>query len=124
MKSRRARSASIPLAAQAGDVDLPAAPGGDDAPGPELGRELEGVLAELASDRLGRGAGVAGDGEVEVVDRAAEGGVADGAAGDPGLGAGERAGRRRRQRLGAEVVGEAHAAARRGTRGETPQVIS
>ena len=68
------------------------------------------MLAELAGERLGDLAGVAGDGEVEVGDLAAERRVADRAARDPGpLSPAERADRRRRERRGAEVVGEAHA---------------
>jgi hypothetical protein len=72
-----------PTAPQGGDVDLPAAARGDDAPGAELGRQLEGVPAQLGGDRSRRRAGVA-DREVEVVDGAAEGGVPHGAADDPG----------------------------------------
>ncbi len=85
------------VAAEHRHVDLPAARGGDDAPGAELGGELEGVLAERPAERLGDGAGIAGDGEVEVGDRAAERRVADGPTGDPdALSPAQRGDRRRR----------------------------
>ena len=47
------------LAAQRRGVDLPGAVGGHHPPGPELGRELEGVPAALPGDRLRRRRGVA-----------------------------------------------------------------
>ena len=87
-----------PSPRRAVDVDLPAALGGDDAPGAELGRELEGVLAELAGDRLApprrdrrrrRGRGRR---------PRAERRVADGAADDPDAVARRPAPARRRER--------------------------
>ena len=103
-------------------VDLAAAAVGRDPPGPELGRELEGVLAELARDRAGERLGVAGDRQVEVVHLLPEGGVADGAADDPGaLGVAQRPPCRGDQRRVAEAVDHA---GRRGTRAEMPQVTS
>ena len=73
------------VAAQGGDVDLPSrAPRRDDAPGAELGGELEGMLAQLAAECLGdRPAGIARDREVEVGDVTAERRVANRPAGDP-----------------------------------------
>ena len=111
VKSRAARSASIAVAAQHGDVDLPAARPGDDAPGAELGGELEGVLAELAAERLGDRAGIAGDGEVEVADLAPERRVADRAAGDPDL----------RSPSSARIAACASGAARRSSARLTPR---
>ncbi len=70
------------------------------------------MLAERPAERLGDGAGVTGDGEVEVGDRAAERRVADRPTGDPdALSPAQRGDRRRGYRRGAEVVGEAQAAA-------------
>jgi hypothetical protein len=112
------------LAAKGGRVDLPGPLASDDAPGAELGRELEGMLAEAGGDRLGRRPRVAGDGEVEVGDLAPEGGVANGAADDPGVPPvreGAPGGADQRRRI--EPLGQPPAA-RRGTRAEIPQVTS
>ena len=83
------------------------------------------MLAELGGDRLRRGAGVAGDGEVEVGDLPPQRRVADGAADDPDpLAAAERPPwRRPTSGAASQALGEAHAA-RRGTRAEIPQVTS
>ncbi len=107
-------------AAQGGDVDLVAPARAGDPPGPELCRELEGVLAELTRYRPRRRLRVAADGDVEVGHLAAEGGVADGAADDPGLGIAESIPHRHEQRC---LVQAPHAARRR-TRAEIAQVTS
>ncbi len=95
-----------PRSANRREVDLPGLLAVDDAPGLELGRELEGVGSRGGGDCPGGALGIAGDGEIEVGDVGPEDGVADGAADDPGVGpgagqcpAGELDDRRRGQSL-------------------------
>ncbi|KAA0267044.1 MAG: hypothetical protein EDQ89_11955, partial [Acidobacteria bacterium] len=71
-------------AAKRGDVDLPAAVAGDDAPGGELARELERMPLPVGRDPAGGLGGITVEGDVDVDDVGAEGGVADGAADQPG----------------------------------------
>ena len=130
VKSRSARSASIVSPRSAVDVDLPGPVAVDDAPGRELGRELEGVPPARRGDRLRRRLGAAGDREVEVGHLAAEGRVADGAPDDPGVDPGSPGPRgRARPPAPPRVAPRAHGMPRahalsRGTRAEIPQVTS
>ena len=78
-------------AAQRGEIGLPRAVGGQDAPRPELLRQLEQRPARGAGDRARRGVDVAVDDQVDVVDRAAQEAVAGNAADEPGVVPGERA---------------------------------
>ncbi len=113
-----------PLAAQRRRVDLPASTRSDDAPGAELDRELEGVLAELARDRLGRRARVAGHREVEVGDVLSQGGVADRSPDNPdAIVVAQGPPRGRNEGRSGETLSQAHAGCR-GTRAEIPQVTS
>ena len=106
-------------------VGLPCAVPGDNPPGRELGRELEGVPVALLGDRPRRSGGVSGDGEVEVGDLEAERRVADRPAGDPGgLAVRQRPSRDRDRPRRAETIAEAAHANTLGTRAEIPQVIS
>ena len=130
VKSRSARSASIPSPRSAVTSTCQPREARGDPPGAELGRELEGVLAELGGDRPRARRRVAGDGEVEVGDLAAQRRVAHRAADDPdALGSpAERAAPRRRPAARARGCarrrGSTRHAARRGTRAEIPQVTS
>ena len=129
VKSRAPRSASIVSPRSAVDVDLPAAVAVDRPPGRELGRELEGVPAARPRDRLrGRRPGSPATARSRSVDLAAQGGVAHGAAGDPGTPVAVP------ERVAAPISTTGAAASRpatcrqrclaAGTRAEIPQVTS
>ena len=104
------------VVAQRDEVDVPGALRADDAPGAERAGELEGGAARLVGHRAGGAPRVAGDGEVEVDGLAAEQAVADGAADDPGVRAGEDLARDLERRL--------HRWCSRGTRPLIAHVIS
>ncbi len=113
------------LAAQGGDVDLPALVGRYRSPGVELGRELKGVPAALAGDRLGQRGRVAADGEIEVDDLAPERRVANRPADDPGpLPLARRPARQADQAGGTEPLRDRAHTVSRGTRAEIPQLTS
>ena len=100
----------------------------DDPPSAEALREREGVAAELGRQRSRRNVLAGGDGNVEVLDRAIQGGGSNRPADHPGVGFAERLSgeldRFGRPDPGRYLLGAAHSAASRGTRDEIPQVIS
>ena len=110
----------VPVA-QRQQVDVPGVAGPDRAPAAELVAELERGPAGGLRDPPRRAARVAGDGDVDVVGRAAEQPVAHGAADQPGRLARER-GPRRLQRLA--HAGSPSRWCSLGTRREIPHVIS
>jgi hypothetical protein len=105
-------------ALQRGEVDLPAAIAGDDAPRAELVGELERRPARAAAEAAGRAAHVTVDDHVEVGRRAPQEPVAQRAADEPGALAGQRLA----QRLDHNATPSRWYA--RGTRAVSEQVIS
>ena len=109
-------------AAQRAEVRLPRAVAGHHAPGAELVGELERRAAHGAREAARGGGDVAVDDEVEIGRRTLEQAIADRAADEPRLAAGERLARRR------DGVAQGSASPSRwytrGTRGSSPQVIS